>query len=257
MVSHSTENYFKFSNLDVDSNCALYTYILKPNNTWSFARGYVYTKTEVDTALAGKQDTISDLATIRSGASAGATAYQKPSTGIPASDLAAGVIPTVTPEVFWATRGTTTYAEVLAAYNAGKLVCVNHNGVVFVLSSYNSTDSEFLFASCDEEFHIAFLYLHSEDDEWESVGTPLAGTVSPTFTGTPKAPTAATGTNTTQIATTAFVQGEISGKENTSNKVTSLSSSSTDTQYPSAKCVYDMIGDIESVLDQIIQPTNS
>lgn len=29
------------------------------------------------------------------------------------------------------------------------------------------------------------------------------------------------------------------GKENTSNKVTSISSSSTDTQYPSAKCVYD------------------
>ena len=32
---------------------------------------------------------------------------------------------------------------------------------------------------------------------------------SPTFTGTPKAPTAATGTNTTQIATTAFVQQEL------------------------------------------------
>ena len=32
------------------------------------------------------------------------------------------------------------------------------------------------------------------------------------------------------------------------NKVTSLSSSSTDTQYPSAKCVYDLIGDIESLL---------
>jgi len=31
---------------------------------------------------------------------------------------------------------------------------------------------------------------------------------SPTFTGTPTAPTAASGTNTTQIATTAFVQGE-------------------------------------------------
>ena len=41
-----------------------------------------------------KQDTISDLSTIRSGASAGATAYQKPSTGIPASDIASGVIPT-------------------------------------------------------------------------------------------------------------------------------------------------------------------
>lgn len=38
-----------------------------------------------------KQDTITDLATIRSGASAGATAYQKPATGIPKSDLASAV----------------------------------------------------------------------------------------------------------------------------------------------------------------------
>src|SRR5688572_5765601 len=35
---------------------------------------------------------------------------------------------------------------------------------------------------------------------------PLA---SPTFTGTPSAPTAGAGTNTTQVATTAFVQQEI------------------------------------------------
>lgn len=39
-----------------------------------------------------------------------------------------------------------------------------------------------------------------------------------------------------------------SGDEKTSNKVTSLSSSSTDTQYPSAKCVYDLIGNIETIL---------
>ncbi len=42
-------------------------------------------------SLAGKQDVISDLATIRSGASAGATAYQKPSGGIPKTDLASAV----------------------------------------------------------------------------------------------------------------------------------------------------------------------
>lgn len=36
--------------------------------------------------------------------------------------------------------------------------------------------------------------------------------------------------------------------EQTSNKVTSLSASSTDTQYPSAKCVYDIIGNVESLL---------
>ena len=49
----------------------------------------------VNEAIGKKQDTISDLATIRSGAALGATAYQKPSTGIPASDIADGVIPTV------------------------------------------------------------------------------------------------------------------------------------------------------------------
>lgn len=36
---------------------------------------------------ASKQDTISDLETIRSGAAAGATAYTKPADGIPSSDL--------------------------------------------------------------------------------------------------------------------------------------------------------------------------
>ena len=36
-----------------------------------------------------------------------------------------------------------------------------------------------------------------------------------------------------------------------SNLVTSISSSSTDTQYPSAKCVYDIIGDVESLLAAI------
>ncbi|MBQ3990397.1 MAG: hypothetical protein II630_06105, partial [Bacteroidales bacterium] len=39
--------------------------------------------------------------------------------------------------------------------------------------------------------------------------TSKANLASPTFTGTPKAPTASAGTNTTQIATTAFVQSAI------------------------------------------------
>ena len=43
----------------------------------------------------------------------------------------------------------------------------------------------------------------------------------------------------------------ISGLEETSNKVTSLSSSSTDAEYPSAKCVYDIIGDIETLLQAV------
>lgn len=38
--------------------------------------------------------------------------------------------------------------------------------------------------------------------------------------------------------------------EQKENKVTSLSSSSTDTQYPSAKCVYDLIGDAIDYINQ-------
>lgn len=41
--------------------------------------------------ISGKQDVISDLASIRTGAAAGATAYQKPNTGIPSSDMTATV----------------------------------------------------------------------------------------------------------------------------------------------------------------------
>lgn len=39
---------------------------------------------------------------------------------------------------------------------------------------------------------------------------------------------------------------DITGKEDTSNKVTSISSSSTDTEYPSAKCVYDNLALVDS-----------
>lgn len=40
----------------------------------------------------------------------------------------------------------------------------------------------------------------------------------------------------------------LSSAEKVANKVTSLSASSTDTEYPSAKCVYDIIGDVETLL---------
>lgn len=37
-----------------------------------------------------------------------------------------------------------------------------------------------------------------------------------------------------------------------SKVVTSISSSSTDTQYPSAKCMYDLVGDIETLLNALL-----
>lgn len=50
------------------------------------------------------------------------------------------------------------------------------------------------------------------DDEFSEIQTAInskANTLSPTFTGTPSAPTASAGTSTTQLATTAFVQSTL------------------------------------------------
>jgi hypothetical protein len=50
------------------------------------------------------------------------------------------------------------------------------------------------------------------DDELAAIETAIASKAnsdSPALTGTPTAPTATSGTNTTQIATTAFVQNEV------------------------------------------------
>lgn len=54
-----------------------------------------YINEDIDSALDTKQDVINDLSTIRSGAALGATAYQKPGTGIPSTDLESGAIPDV------------------------------------------------------------------------------------------------------------------------------------------------------------------
>jgi hypothetical protein len=50
---------------------------------------------------------------------------------------------------------------------------------------------------------------YARADHVHPTDTSKANVASPTFTGTPAAPTAAVGTNTTQIATTAFVNAEI------------------------------------------------
>lgn len=56
---------------------------------------------------------------------------------------------------------------------------------------------------------------------------------------------------TTDGTTASWGTISLSGYEVTTNKVTSLSSSSTDTEYPSAKCVYDLLGDVEALIDAL------
>lgn len=44
---------------------------------------------------------------------------------------------------------------------------------------------------------------------------------------------------------------DLSVYQTTANLVTSVSSSSTDTQYPSAKCLYDLVGDVETLINAL------
>lgn len=120
-------------------------------------------ETALQTAINGKQDKINDLQTIRDGAAAGATAYQKPSTGIPASDLAQGVIPPA--EVFWAVYGVTTAAEIDAAVAAGKAVMVNKDNFTFILVSWNPNVATIGFLS-GYSTAARYALLYRSDNHW-------------------------------------------------------------------------------------------
>lgn len=90
----------------------------------------------------------------------------------------------------------------------------------------------------------AFLTQNTSTLETEKIAsTSIAPIASPTFTGAPTAPTAAPGTNTTQIATTAFVQGNSSSGiyTPTLTNTTNITSSTLN------KAVYTKIGDIVTV----------
>lgn len=58
-------------------------------------------------------------------------------------------------------------------------------------------------------------------------------------------------TTLSDYVTSSSLSSTLASYELISNKVTSLSASSTDTEYPSAKCVYDIIGNVETLLSEV------
>lgn len=99
---------------------------------------------------------------------------------------------------------------VSGAYSSGDVYSTGitnggtQNGMIFVELPQNAPDT--LYYACQYHSSMAgsISTLSIEPDVVTQLGTkaPIA---SPTFTGTPAAPTATVGTNTTQVATTAFV----------------------------------------------------
>jgi hypothetical protein len=88
-------------------------------------------------------------------------------------------------------------------------------GGASTITSSNLTTSRALIANVSGKVDVSTVtstelgYVSGVTSAIQTQISAKANTASPTLTGTPAAPTAATGTNTTQIATTAFVNAEI------------------------------------------------
>lgn len=118
--------------------------------------------------------------------------------------------------IFWATYGSTKASEIYFASGAGKPVGVVYFSEVYWLSFCEPNAAgmyEAVFTHIGHNGSYARTLTVTGRDWGTTQSVSIAKTASPTFTGTPKAPTAAAGTNTTQIATTAFVQQAISALE--------------------------------------------
>lgn len=102
-------------------------------------------------------------------------------------------------EIFVCTYGTTTYAEVTQALNDGLFPVCKYNGLIYYLNYATSSES-YVFEAIRSSTKTIYRIALTTSDSWSTNSLSL---------------------------------------ESSSNKVTSLSSSSTDTQYPSAKAVYD------------------
>ena len=187
-----------------------------------------------------------EVGTLKEHIQEGLDFYEKPSVGIPKSDLAADVRtslgkadtalqsytetdPTVPAWAKAAQKPSYSYSEIT---NAPTLATVATSG------SYTDLDDKPTIPTVPTNVS-AFT---NDAGYTTNTGTITGVTMNGASKGT---------SGVVDLGTVITSHQDISGKENTSNKVTSLSASSTDTQYPSAKCVYDLVGDIETLLAAI------
>lgn len=121
-----------------------------------------------------------------------------------------GALPSTFRELYWCTYGTTTNAQIEQAIANGYLPVVNYSDNIYYLGHRASATNHYFYLIYSTGTTITVYYARCNGGTWSSGSNQVAKTASPTFTGTPAAPTATSGTNTTQLATTAFVQQELS-----------------------------------------------
>lgn len=146
--------------------------------------------------------------------------------------------------IFFATYGETPASEIWnKSGQEKKAVAVIYQGYIYWLVGLDmGVYKECYFST--PVYDDSFLTIHVVGTTWNAPQTvTLAKKSSPTFTGTPKAPTAEAGTNTTQIATTAFVKTAIDNQLSTVYKAAGSVASISALPAPSASYlgyVYDV-----------------
>ena len=132
-----------------------------------------------------------------------------------------------------------------------------HFEVVSTLPQTGESNVIYLLSRSSPEtrnYYDEYIYINND---WEKIGNTdidLTGYATETWVNTQIAAIPIQGlinAALTNYYTKTEVDTALGNKENTSNKVTSLSAQSTDTQYPSAKCVYNIVGNIESLLSAL------
>lgn len=164
-----------------------------------------YTKTEVDTALALKAPLASPALT---GTPTAPTATQGDnSTAIATTAF----VKTACDAIASALAGAFNFKGIVANLTELEAIVDPANGDVYQVTNPGTgkTNAE---------------YVYNEDSGWIELGTVIdlsgyAPLASPAFSGTPTAPTATKGTDSTQIATTAYVQAELADYVKTADLV--------------------------------------
>ena len=109
--------------------------------------------------------------------------------------------------IFVATYGTTTTADIEAAYQAGKLIYCIYSSRLYTYGYRSSATAHYFYAW---QSNTKYYIYTSSTATWSNSSTSMAPTASPGLTGNPTAPTQTAGNNSTRIATTAFVTTAIS-----------------------------------------------
>ena len=118
-------------------------------------------------------------------------------------------------DLYFCEYNVTTNAQIESALAANKIPVLLYSDTLYVFSKRVSTTNHYFCAVHSTSSSSSYYYARCSSNAWTSGSGTLARLASPTFTGTPKAPTASTGSNTTQLATTAFVQQEITANQPT------------------------------------------